>query len=372
VTDEVIIDPGQCTNWEEYELPAIWAMLESENEWVNALQAAAWNRTFRLLDSHRSRLQALKYELTERWPPETSETSRAILVEFDRLIDSVATASHAASGNALGLSGITDSLLAAKTAVQELYQRWEQKATTRRELTEQARKIIARADNEVYDHAQRLTVPFSYDPSGPYRYNTQNIAPRNPGAGPTDASTSASGSTIRNAIEDATSSTHEAQVRARTAPSGDDMIAPSNSFVNLAGRAESVRPGESTSNQPPLGYPAGPDASFGRSDPKRAPSEIVTMYMSPPDAQFEPAERALTPRATYPGNNVTDDGIGGGGLANTIGRGSIPPGRRSYSRTLDDDIAWRSQTGVPPVIEPLVQTDPSYFGPGGGVIGLDK
>jgi len=72
-----------CVNWTLYDVPAIWAMVGPEREWVSREQTGAWLRTSEMLDSHSSNLQALRERVAEHWSPEGSQESRAVIEELN-------------------------------------------------------------------------------------------------------------------------------------------------------------------------------------------------------------------------------------------------------------------------------------------------
>jgi hypothetical protein len=73
-------------NWDEYDVPAIWAMVEPEQESANREQVSAWLRTSQMLASHQANLQTVRDRLTDRWPPEGSAAARQFLSKLDALV----------------------------------------------------------------------------------------------------------------------------------------------------------------------------------------------------------------------------------------------------------------------------------------------
>jgi hypothetical protein len=57
--------PSICVNWSVYDVPAIWAMVGPEREWVSREQTSAWLRTSEMLDAHQTNLQALRDRVAE-------------------------------------------------------------------------------------------------------------------------------------------------------------------------------------------------------------------------------------------------------------------------------------------------------------------
>lgn len=76
------------TNWNDFDVPALCAMVESEQEWANREQVVAWMRMHDLLVSHQENLQRIKQGVADRWPPVGSRATRRVLARLGQIIDS--------------------------------------------------------------------------------------------------------------------------------------------------------------------------------------------------------------------------------------------------------------------------------------------
>lgn len=166
------IGPGACYAWWNFDLPSMWAMLESEDVTRASEQAVAWNSTYDLLSGHATHLQSLRDTLAERWPPERSEASAIFLDYLDRLIESVHPASFASANNATALSDLIGTLTDAKARVRPLYEQWQANANSgkpdpkaQKMLNDQAASIMYQTDETVYQQGERFVVPPEYEPT---------------------------------------------------------------------------------------------------------------------------------------------------------------------------------------------------------------
>ena len=55
------LPPYVHTEWNHYDLPAIWQQIQPEDDYFTRLQERAWNRTYDLLDAHRAKLKERRY-----------------------------------------------------------------------------------------------------------------------------------------------------------------------------------------------------------------------------------------------------------------------------------------------------------------------
>ena len=60
-------------NWDNYNLPAIWAMLEPDNVCTGADKVLAWDSLATSVRDQHKRLQAAGQKLADAWPPEKND-----------------------------------------------------------------------------------------------------------------------------------------------------------------------------------------------------------------------------------------------------------------------------------------------------------
>jgi hypothetical protein len=385
--------PSICVNWAVYDVPAIWAMVGPEREWVSREQTSAWLRTSEMLAAHQSNLQLLRDRVAQYWSPESSAASRILATQLDSLIDSVSTASQAARSNASAVSLLTDALMEAKERVQPLYDAWGAATTDadRARLNKQAWTVMGEADSRVIEHASLLAVPPEYTPP--------EIRSGSKGRVPVDTPGRWQPAIRAAAIPPLREPPHFTQGQG-TAPVGSDdgpdkaSPRPMDPVLAAGGRPPAGLPTSSSADQ---------EGSHSRVQFVAAPAGRALPAGGVLGVPTAPA-RALGPRTSVggafggePGRGgpVPSDGVIGGRPAGTaragqvvqdgagepresgllgggLGAGGLRPiatSRRQYPA----DEEWEMPTGVEPVIKPGPEPDPkTAFDPGPNVIGLPR
>ena len=394
-----------CVNWTLYDVPAIWAMVGPEREWVSREQTGAWLRTAEMLDSHSSNLQTLRERVAQHWSPEGSQASQSLLVELDSLIDSTARASKVSRTNATALGLLVDALMEAKAGIEPLHQAWSSAGTNvqREMLNQQARAVMSQADSRVIEHASLLAIPPEYVP------------PTIDGPGPT-LSPNTSGSTGTAIRPAEVPPLREPPPLPAGAASGPGSGAPPS--------AGAARPSSPLGPGGPSAWAASPPVLAGGSPPSIPPSGLRDLPVAPSPSQFaeSPGGRVLpvggvlgqppaTPTTIGPrsplstafggepehaGASAPVEGVigakpkalgtrtgqatagagepmkGGGMFGGGLGAGgsrSLGTRRRQYPA----DEEWETPAGVQSVIKPPPPPDPkTAFDPGPNVIGLNR
>jgi hypothetical protein len=394
-----------CVNWSVYDVPAIWAMVGPENDWVSREQTSAWLRSAEMLESHSSNLQLLRDRVVEHWPPQNSPASQTFVDQLDSLIDSTAHASVVSRTNATALSLLVDALMEAKAAIQPLHEAWGSAVTDaqRAQLNQKAWTIMSQADSRVTEHASVLTVPPEYV-SPRINDPTHQVSSGEPGS---------SGPRIRPPEIPQLREPPPLPARAASDPSGSGTgpgIRPGSSPGPSAPPGE-ADPGASGGVPPVLtggGSPPGPPSGFGSGPAALAPSQFVDSPVGrvlplggvlglPPDAPARAVPRSATggalggeperiaapapvegvfagkPNAVGMRNGQTGpagsgEPMEGGLLGGGLGAGGVRPlGTRRRQYPADED--WEMPTGVEPVIKPSLPPDArTAFDPGPGVI----
>ncbi len=150
-------------HWERYDVPTMWSWLSRENDYSSREQERAWQRTHDLLDGHRATLEGVFNALLEVWPDRPGTASETFAAELRQLISSVAETSQAARGNAIALSRLSDSLMSARSRMEDLNRQWTQTSSRSPNVPEmvglkdQAITVMAEADAATHDYAAQLS-----------------------------------------------------------------------------------------------------------------------------------------------------------------------------------------------------------------------
>jgi hypothetical protein len=388
--------PSICVNWAVYDVPAIWAMVGPEREWVSREQTSAWLRTSEMLAAHQSNLQLLRDRVAQYWSPESSAASRPLLGQLDSLIDSTTHASEVARTNANALSLLTDALMEAKARVQPLQEAWATATTDteRARLNKQAWTVMSEADSRVIEHASLLEIPPDYRPP----------SMDDPGL---PVSADPPGGTKPAAIPPLE---ERGTLEARTAPGATTGGAYNSSEAGAGGRSDPSPWSTSpilAGDGPPATQPADSggladhlDPSTSLSTPTRHAPTVDGVLAAPPSSSRAVGARAavgetmgiervpvgplpadgiiggkpgsMTARAGGPVQNVASEPVGSGLIGGGLGVGGLRSSgapRRPYPA----DEEWEMPAGVEPVIKPDPAPDPkTAFDPGPNVIGLRR
>lgn len=372
------IGPGGCGTWTDFEVPAIWSMLASEDEALSAAQTTAWNRTFDLLDSHAQNLRRLRDNLADRWPPSRSEASAVFLEYLDKLIESVRPASYASSSNALVLSDLTDTLAVARSRVGPLYEQWQAGGGTdpkvRAQLNAQAAAIMASTDVEVYQHGQRFVLPPEYEPPVADHGTTLPF----PGSvAPNRTSTSR----IRPGA-----ASRQSPLPQRSRTSSELSNQPRDEGTLAGGRASQQLPEQQRYPnrdakhfiETPAGRAIVPGGVIGSetgpATRSQSPWRYATSRTNTPGNEIgAPTDRPASPRSGEPAlpaeQSRTTPNETSGPFGGLMAGGGAPRSRRS-SRQGEAYVDWHVTTGVPPVL--MASAEPADHDPGPGVIGIDR
>lgn len=180
-----------ATNWDDFDVPAIWSMIEDFDAGPQWRHLAGWEKACRLTDLHLTRMRTYRDELAAAWPPERNEASRVYLSEFDKLMSSVQATYEAAVANHGAMSTATSVLIEARDKLRPVYEEWQAKASTmasydasvaagsaglpapapgppplpptwREPLNAQAREVMGAASSEIAMAAYRLVTPPGY------------------------------------------------------------------------------------------------------------------------------------------------------------------------------------------------------------------
>jgi hypothetical protein len=121
VTDWAIHRIGQRrTNWDQYRLEDIWAMVGGEIDQRNWDQIRSWRIMATLCQHHADRLRTAAEALAQRWPPSTSPAAAEFTGLVGKTVQSMTEASECAQANANALERIMIALIDAQVKIKKL------------------------------------------------------------------------------------------------------------------------------------------------------------------------------------------------------------------------------------------------------------
>jgi hypothetical protein len=169
------------TVWRSYDLPTIAGMLEYEDR-TSWQQIRAWRHTHELLRLHRRELDRRRDELVAKWPPERNGASAAFLRYVDSLLEQMYLLGEQSIRNAAALQGVSRAIDDARRDVEALRAKWRKYEEDgkraaevviglppagapvgwREELNRRAADRMEKADAEVRQYTNQMTVPASH------------------------------------------------------------------------------------------------------------------------------------------------------------------------------------------------------------------
>jgi hypothetical protein len=367
------LPPYVHTDWNRCDLPEIWRQIQPEDDYFTRMQERAWNRTYDLLDAHRAKLEGLFDGLAQMWPPLAGSASEAYLSELRGLIASVTQTSHDASGNALSVASIADTLMNARAKVAGLHEQTAQPYDAGK-LNKEAAAIMADSDKATYDYATLLREPDLYTRGYQDRYSDPE-PPR--GELATDPTSPSSTETLPG---DSGKTSRTDSVPPLATDARQDVRSPV-----LSGNPTSPTLSSSSGTDPtaikssinmPGGSPVTPGLISGllaAPDMRRGP-ETYGNRLGKETALSQPAKQADTANK---GRSSSTAGAAADGEPEhraAVGPGAMgAAGARRQRRRRATGPAyteWAMPKGVPAVLRP--PPEPGEFHPGPGVFGIDR
>ena len=370
-------------DWSNYDVPAIWAMIDPERETTNREQVNAWLRTSEMLASHQTNLQTIRDRLAERWPPTGSGASRQLLARIDAFIEASRAASEVTRTNASALSLLTDALMKARSQVEPLYRAWQSAASQQRvELGQRARAVMAQTDAIVAEHGGQFVAP----------NQIWWISREGPGS---NGEAATLGRTI--------SPSHQTIVPPLSTPSSGagsspplESDRPSDTELGVPALSQAPSPSTAGRGTPPIpGYRSLPKATPGEPRAVDAVLELIPNPLTPlpplrdgrmgtrglagtpAEAPIDQVIRAGRSKLSTPERSnplpetprITEAPLGGGILGGGAGiaRQAGVTSRIKYP----NEEEWAVSKGVSPVLQ-LEPQRKSRFDPGPNVIGLRR
>ena len=165
------VAPPWCTNWDAYDVHALWQMVEGDNIETGRRQVSTWAAVESALADQIARLHRYRQTVEVAWPAAHSPAARTFLAELDQLIASMERSETAAGRNKHALNGIMDTLEPAKKRLEPLIGQYQEKADdmmlrqldgAEDEINRKARQIMAETETAVAQHTESITLPPRY------------------------------------------------------------------------------------------------------------------------------------------------------------------------------------------------------------------
>jgi len=380
------LPPYQQVSWHHYDVTALWQQLEPEDDYFTRQQERTWNRTYDLLDAHRVQLEALFDGLAKIWPPLPGSASETYLSQLRIHIDNITRVSHDASGNALAVSSIADSLMNARTKIEALQQTNQNHGRPRpytqfqdhTKLNTDAANTMTEADKSTYDYASLLRTPA--DNKSSVIGHEKPISSFHSVDAQAGDSSSHDGSRTGggpDSFRTTTSPSHVAVTGTGLPPAapvltghpGPTHLAPATTDPSQRATPPSGSgPGAGVWPTPPRGV-FGPYGKQARLGGRIGPGAEREAAWSPGPSRSSGQRNLPGDASTHPANTAAETHGSGHGVipAGTSGGGSTRRRRQSSGASYTE---WEVASGVPPVLKP--PPEPTTFDPGPGVWGIDR
>ncbi|MET8154284.1 hypothetical protein ACIBSW_34905 [Actinoplanes sp. NPDC049668] len=375
-------------DWDAYNLPAIWSMIQPENSCAGADRVLSWlNLASACREQHR-RLLAAREELAEVWPPGSNASARVFLERLDLLAASLDETLNRAEQTRVGLQGVVDALGAAQTTIRplvaervvvsdDLVPRFLDHAED--EYDERARQAMREAEAAIAEHGTQIQAPELYrlrpdQPVGglglPDAGDSGPGGDSGAGSGPDDGALRA----VPRPVEvphDPPAPSSAPPPSSGTGPELAGVVqAPSSPVAASAGVLPGAVIGAGLGSGPGPGLPSSVAAAAGAG---LLGSPVVPIR----GAGAASGRLAAGARRPLPSGAVIGPAGPGVGVGGRAVPGRAPSGAGRGASTGDGegqaggaDQRWGVLAGVAPVIAP--DTAVPDHGPGPGVIGLDR
>ncbi|BFU44060.1 hypothetical protein [Krasilnikovia sp. MM14-A1004] len=160
-----------ATNWDNYNLPAIAAMLEGENACTGADRVLAWEGLATSVREQHGRLLKAAEDLAAVWPPEKNASASGFQRRIARLADSMTDTLTCAEDTRVGLRGVLDAIGTAQNTIRtladgraEVSEDWVPRFIDHAEdeYDEQAQQVMREAEAAIRDHNPQIRAPLLY------------------------------------------------------------------------------------------------------------------------------------------------------------------------------------------------------------------
>jgi len=343
-------DPAWCSQWNAFDVPRLWDMLEPEGNEAVREQVRGFVRLSDALEEFYRLLRTRRDQITAAWcAPSATEFLRR-LDEFGAdLLSNAACARQTAHA----LDSTATALATAKDQVRQLKTQWDDVTTDwipewwnheAANLNEQARRVMAETDKAVAAARPKITSPDLIE--GPRAPEPRKVIEEK-----TD-SAGAGGSVLVSS-----GSTDGSGIRVPPVPGYDPVVATTGSpaLAEVAGAPKPVAlaPGQPVSMLPIP--PASPYAPFGGAYILPGRGVGRAGYVVPMPPSFGPGRGVGGPRVVLPPTATSTGAAGGVGAAGMVPMpmaggpsGNVGEHGALYRRP---SVAWQVDKGVPPVIK---------------------
>ncbi|MEV4637534.1 hypothetical protein AB0J80_09300 [Actinoplanes sp. NPDC049548] len=413
--------PG--TNWDAYNLPSIWTMLQPENACNGADRVLSWDSLAQEVRAQHRRLERAAEDLAAVWSPDKNASAEVFLRYVKGLAASMNDTLVRAENTRAGLRGVIEAIAEARQAIAPMVEeregvaddwipRWADHAED--EYDDKARQAMRTAEAAIADHSTQIQPPSLFQLRAHFDEPGTEIRADETGTHGSGTSSSGFGGSASggSGIDDVRATPVAVPVPHHPPPAvspdlnsgGTDPGASVGSGPGLAGVLPTApsavgAPGGGVITPPTVptaGVPGGgalPGAVIGAGGLLGLGTGVGAggtaggfgmMPAVPGGKSVSTGRQAVPVRTAMPSGTVIgangSGAKGGVGARNAAGRqslaGTTPTarGRRDETEGVSlegkADQAWDVLDGVAPVIEP--DTRPARHDPGPGVIGMPR
>ncbi|GAB1691222.1 hypothetical protein [Krasilnikovia sp. M28-CT-15] len=157
-----------ATNWDSYNLPAIWEMLRKENSCTGADRVLAWEGLATSVREQHGRLLKAGEDLAAVWPPEKNESAHRFQFLIGQLATSMTETLTCAEDTRAGLRGVMEAIGTAQSTIRtladgraEVSDDWIPRFIDHAEdeYDEQAQQAMREAEAAIQDHNPQIRAP---------------------------------------------------------------------------------------------------------------------------------------------------------------------------------------------------------------------
>ncbi|MEV6633386.1 hypothetical protein AB0M54_21835 [Actinoplanes sp. NPDC051470] len=162
-------------NWGNYNLPAIWSMIEQENQCTGADRVLDWQNLAQGVREQHRRLKKSGEDLAAAWSPDTNQSAGNFFRYLDHLASSMSDTLTRAENTRLGLQGVIEAISTAQMTIRPLVSERADAADdivprmvdhAEDEYDEKAQRAMEQAERTISEHLNQIESPAMFTMSG--------------------------------------------------------------------------------------------------------------------------------------------------------------------------------------------------------------